>query len=109
MKRSIKFENDWVGDWYAVIPEWDGPKSALQMVMGADTMLSIISGGDASVTLYLTIEPFEHACVLEFVRDGGDIGGGYYNMRKYNGIDFNLEMWLCDVTKFVFGDLPKFI
>jgi hypothetical protein len=27
-------------------------------------------------------------------------------MEKYQGIDFDLEMWLCDVTKFVFDEFP---
>jgi hypothetical protein len=25
------------------------------------------------------------------------------------GIEFNLDIWLCDVTKFVFGEFPKII
>lgn len=30
-------------------------------------------------------------------------------LESYKGIQINLEMWLCDVTKFVFGDFPKSI
>jgi hypothetical protein len=28
-------------------------------------------------------------------------------MLEYMGVDYELTMWLCDVTKFVFGEFPK--
>jgi hypothetical protein len=35
--------------------------------------------------------------------------GAWYRMEKYMGIRYDIDMWLCDVTKFVFGDFPKTI
>jgi hypothetical protein len=35
--------------------------------------------------------------------------GAYYHMESYMGLEFNLDVWLCDVTKFVFGEFPKII
>jgi hypothetical protein len=47
---------------------------------------------------------FLHLGTLE----GPEIGeGAWYILNQYLGIDFNLKMWLCDVTKFVFGNFPK--
>ena len=34
-------------------------------------------------------------------------GGGYYHMKKFQTRQVNKDLWLCDVTRFVFGDLPK--
>jgi len=40
--------------------------------------------------------------------EGPEIGeGAWYKLENYLGIDFRLQMWLCDVTKFVFGDFPR--
>jgi len=33
--------------------------------------------------------------------------GTFYHMPTYNGFTFNLKIWLCDVTKHVFGEFPK--
>ena len=35
--------------------------------------------------------------------------GSWYKLNTYMGIDYSLDMWLCDVTKFVFGDFPEVI
>jgi hypothetical protein len=35
--------------------------------------------------------------------------GAFYKLENYKGIEIGLEMWLCDVTKFVFGKFPKII
>jgi len=33
--------------------------------------------------------------------------GAWYKMIGYMGLDYELTMWLCDVTKFVFDEFPK--
>jgi hypothetical protein len=33
--------------------------------------------------------------------------GAQYYLEEYIGLTINLRVWLCDVTKFVFGDFPK--
>ena len=78
------------------------------MVDGADTMLDVMAEGSASVTLILSVEPFEGADELVLTeRCDPYIGGGYYLMKSYKGQEINRSMWLCQVTEFVFGDLPK--
>jgi hypothetical protein len=112
MKRRIKFTKDLDG-WFAVIPEWEGSRADLQMVMGADAFLDILCQGEWDVWITLSDEsmdsPESKADELHLLREGEDEGGGYYVLKSYRGIEFNLEMWLCDVTKFVFGKMPKTI
>lgn len=113
MQKKFRFNKDEMNMWFIDLPEWTGSKSDLQMVLGADNMLDIIAQGDDTVTLYLSTEPFNGANVLTWLSDGipGDatVGGGMYRLHQYKGIVFDLDMWLCDVTRFVFGDMPKLI
>jgi hypothetical protein len=104
MKRSFKFLKEEDNKWYVVLPEWTGEKEELEMVCGADTMLDILSQGDFEVNLTLSDEKFNHNFTLEFLRE--ESGGGWYELQHEH---FNFEVWLCHVTKFVFGNLPKTI
>ena len=107
---NIRFYKDPDTRWYADLPSWEGPKSDLEMVMGADTMLEILSQGDGEVTLDMTINQEPGYEMLIFSHETPDLGeGAYYLMDSYMSIEFNLPIWLCDVTKFVFGDFPKII
>lgn len=114
MRKRIKFEKEGL-DWFAVIPEWEGSKADLQMVCGADTWLDILSQGEWHVWLTISDEPFEGAEELKLIAlgqfDEMEVGSGasYKLNTTLSGIAYDLEMWLCDVTKFVFGDFPKII
>jgi hypothetical protein len=82
------------------------------MVAGSDTFLDILSQGEDIVFVTLSDVEFDGCEVLQFLRlgslEGFELGeGGWYFLNQYQGIDYCLEMWLCDVTKFVFGDLPN--
>lgn len=105
IKRFYK-EQD--GKWYVDLPEWTGSKADLQMVCGADTMLDIIAEDENEVNLQLSLEDSEESDVLEFMHLATDWeNGAFYKMKSYKGFDFNLKIWLCDVTKYVFGEFPK--
>ncbi len=107
MIREFKFYKD-EGGWYVDLPEWEGTKADLAMVSGADTMLDIISQGDNDIQVLLSTEEFDGSNRLEFLRESPEIGeGSWYLMKTYKGIEYNLELWLCDVTIFVFGEFPK--
>jgi hypothetical protein len=113
MRREIQFEKDLYG-WYAVLPEWTGPRDELEMVAGADNWLDILCQGEWDVWMTISDEPFDGAEKLEFISmgliEGFEYGrGAWYVAREYMGLDFSLKMWLCDVTTFVFGDYPKII
>lgn len=114
MKRRFKFEKE-MNDWFVVLPEWEGSKADLQMVMGADTFLDILCEGEWHVWLTLSTEPFENSNTLELIHYGVEPSeedleqGAWYKMKSYRGIEFDLDMWLCEVTRFVFGHLPRTI
>lgn len=107
---EIKFYKESDNRWYADLPEWEGPKSALEMVSGADTMLDILSQGEGHTTLDMSVQPIDEYEMLIFLHETPELGeGAYYHMESYMGLEFNLDVWLCDVTKFVFGEFPKII
>ena len=97
--------------WYIELPEYlarGGSKADLQMVEGADVLLDFMANGKKSVTLQLDREPFEGADVLELVElCEAPKGGGYYIMHTFRNYRIEKKIWLCDVTLFVFGDMPE--
>lgn len=105
--RFIKLEDYWFIDLPEYIEQGGNPGD-LQMVDGADTMLDVMAEKGDSVSLTLSTEPFEAAdeVVLLEICDP-EIGGGYYLMKTYKGQAVDQRMWLCQVTEFVFGDLPE--
>lgn len=111
--RRFRFYKEVTGEWYVDLPEWEGAKEELQMVSGADTFLDILSEGEAEVFVVLSKYHFEDSSFLEMKSlgrlEGWEIGSGaWYKLISYRGITFpDLDIWLCDVTKFVFGDFPK--
>ena len=108
MKR-LKFVKDTPGiRWYIDLPWWEGSRAELEMVDGADTMLNILSEGNSEVVLYVSENEFEGSDKVEMIRLATEYGNGaFYKLDNYKGKQLNLEMWLCDVTKFVFGDFPN--
>lgn len=109
MRRRLKFEKELI-DWFVDLPEWDGSRAELQMVCGADTWLDLLCQGDWDVWLTISDEAFDGAEKLILIEPGDfETGGAYYLAETYFGLEYNLKMWLCDVTKFVFGDFPAII
>jgi len=106
--KKITFNKNATGQWFADIPEWTGDQAELEMVMGADTFLDILSQDESSVTLLFYTshdqcnENFWTDFILKRTKPYND---GYY----YDAIGhFNtLEVWLCHVTKFVFDEFPE--
>lgn len=99
------------GGWYIDLPEYlegGGSKADLAMVAGADTLLDLIAEGKESVTLSMDTKPFKGSDELILLRlCDSSTGGGDYFMKTYAGQPINQELWLCDVTLFVFGDMPE--
>ena len=98
-------------DWYIDLPEFleqGGSIGDLQMIDGADKMLDIMAENASAVILNIAREPFEGADILNLTEKCDPyIGGGYYLMKYYEGKEINKSIWLCQVTEFVFGDLPE--
>lgn len=96
--------------WYIDLPEYlqqGGAQDDLEMVDGADKLLDLISGQQDAVSLTISEEQFDGADLLE-LREVCDpyLGGAVYFLKYYEGQEVNREIWLCQVTAFVFGDLP---
>jgi hypothetical protein len=110
--ETHRFYKDGIS-WYIDLPaylEQGGTIGDLQMVDGADKMLDIVAAGKSDVVLQISTEAFGQADVLELMEKCDPyIGGGYYLLKDYEGQTFNQRMWLCQVTEFVFGDLPSHI
>lgn len=103
------FNKETNGEWYVDLPDYPGAKADLQMVLGADTMLDIMAQGENVVRVTLGTEERGGLDALEFIRHE-EAEGAWYLMKSYRGIEYNLEMWLCDVTAYVFnGEFPKTI
>lgn len=110
MMHNYRFYKDEHG-WFVDIPEWEGEVWELQMVRGADSFLDILAQGETEIYVTLSRTPFEGSSTLHYEQqgllEGIELGeGAWYVLNEYNGIPFQLRMWLCDVTKFVFGDFP---
>ena len=103
--KHFDFEKDSNGRWYVVLPEWTGEREELEMVLGADSFLEILAQGENKVTVAICTEIFcDFKFKLELVKY--ENGGGTYNLTSDM---FNFSVWLCHVTEFVFGKLPKII
>jgi hypothetical protein len=116
--RRFKFVREDTGKWYVVLPEWTGERWELEMVCGADTMLDVMAQGEDAVYLTLSLtsfncseddEPYVDPSMLTKVKDTPDIGGALYLLPSYGGIEYNMEVWLCHVTEWLFGIMPEVI
>jgi hypothetical protein len=112
MKRQFKFYKEETGRWYVDLPEWEGEKEELEMVAGADIFLELLSQGEETVNVTLSTVEFEGSERLEMKYLGRleswELGtGAWYKLISYMGLEFELDVWLCDVTKFVFGCFPE--
>jgi hypothetical protein len=104
--NKLTFYKEKDNRWYIDLPQWTGSKADLEMVAGADTMLDRLSEGKNSVILEVAEESNENMYIAEF--EGPSLSsGGNYIIRNPNRISTHYRMWLCDVTKFVFGYFPK--
>lgn len=100
-------------EWFIDLPEFleqGGSIGDLQMVDGADKMLDMMAEHNETVTVLVDREKFNGADLLILTEKCDPyIGGGYYLMKEYQGQEINKTMWLCQVTEFVFGDIPPTI
>lgn len=103
------------GEWYIDLPEWEGDNSALQMVLGADDMLDCMAGEHNEVRIKFADSPFEGSVKMTKLEEGVDgdesFGGATYEVKQHEvlGIPFFQKLWLCDVVKFIFGEMPNVI
>ena len=109
MTVNYRFYKTLENRWYADIPEWTGSIDELEMVCGADIMLEIMAQGETEIYLSLGDKRIEGGSALMKFRETPDVGGAEYIFTSWKGIEYNMNIWLCDVTRWVFGTLPNTI
>jgi hypothetical protein len=90
--------------WFSDVPTWEGTKEDLEMVFGADVLLDLISEGEEEVSIEFGEERFPGSDQIIFLSPQGD--GARYHLPSYRGKDYEMNFWICSVTKFVFGSYP---
>lgn len=93
--------------WYVQLPNYEGNFEDLEMIMNADMLCDRLDlNGDGLIRTIACTR--ERDCdetpnvKLEFDRVE-EIGGAYYTVSTSN---FMFEIWVCDVTKEIFGKFP---
>jgi len=106
MVKTYKFYKEEDNRWFIDLPEWieqGGDKDALEMILGADTFLEILSKMTHEVHVTFSDEPFE-GYLYELDKTAEDELGAEYLVLS--PLIYPLEVWLCPVTQFVFGRFP---
>ena len=112
MEKKLNFVK-LAGKWFVHLPDYPGHYTELEMVLGADVMCDMIDTFETgSIAVTVSDEPFDsifntREYILDFVNSttsNGEQDGANYRMREYK-----LDVWLCNVTKYVFGKFPATI
>lgn len=112
MEKKLTFVK-LAGKWFVHLPDYEGHYSDLEMVLGADVLCDMIDTFDTGyITTTISTEPKKSnfatkEYVLDFVNStisNGEQDGANYRLREWK-----LDVWLCNVTKYVFGNFPATI
>ena len=98
--------------WFADLPEYiesGGSYADCAMVAGADSWLDIIAQGENEVELELSNSNSNlRERITRVNYNPEDLGeGATYVAFSFSGIPYQLELWLCPVTLFVFNEYPE--
>ncbi len=102
MIRTIEFEKDQDGRWYAIIPEWTGERAELEMVCGADLLIEALANDYDRVSVRFSTNRFDGCKTLTY--EENELERGWYSNDAWHGPS---TIWLCHVTEFVFGSYPN--
>lgn len=109
MEKKLNFIK-LAGKWFVHLPDYPGHYSDLEMVLGADVLCDMIDTLDIGyITATISTESKESnfvtkEYVLDFVNStvsNGEQDGANYRLREWK-----LDVWLCNVTKYIFGEFP---
>lgn len=100
------------GSWFVQLPDYPGHYSELEMVEGAEVLCDMLDPSDGEINAIVSTEPFDDFSLsseytLDFVNStisNGEQDGANYRCREYK-----LDVWLCNVTKYIFGEFPATI
>lgn len=99
----LNFHRETNGRWYIVLPAWPFSHDNLQMVAGADDLLSELAGEmNDNVHCSVRLSEGRQKPQVVLTKTGGTYGANY----KVQGAETE-DLWLCLVTLFVFhGTYP---
>lgn len=111
--EKYRFYKDLDNKWYIDLPDFieaGGSKSALEMVLGADSFLERLTPGPGYREVFLELsdsKPFDRSMVYSLAKSPTRIDSGCFYVNIDSVPDHIHVMWLCDVVKFVFnGQFP---
>jgi len=108
---TLTFVQDPDNRWYIDMP-WDGNRANLEMVAGADDLLSHLdTEKQHRVTIHVvpSEEPMTEPGHTELRQlDKSLMGGSHYDASNVSGFR-QQRIWICPVTLCVFGRYPKYL
>lgn len=108
---TLTFVQDPDDRWYIDMP-WDGNRSNLEMVAGADDLLTYLdTEHQHRVTIHVvpSEQPLQVADHTELRQiDKSTFGGSHYDATGFAGFRMS-KIWVCPVTLCVLGRYPKYL
>lgn len=111
MKHIFYKESD--GRWYIDLPTWTGSKDDLEMVAGADIILNMLADGKTQIEITFSDQIISgyrnnHLRFVDTAIIDNTEFGAFYFIDHLEDDLLQMEIWLCDVVKFIFdGSFPK--
>lgn len=95
------------GDWFVHLPDFPDEVAELVMVDNAHIFLEYLDSftNTGIVTIGVSTVPINYFCKLSLI-ESDDIGATYEIISKFDAIPVD-TIWLCNVTKYVFGEFPE--
>jgi len=100
------------GIWFVELPDYDGDPWDLEMVAGADTLCDMLAkNGRVKVSLATNLDDLDPICAPDYTLDfiNSTVSNGLQDGANYKVRELDLDVWLCNVTKYVFGEFPTTI
>ena len=108
---TLTFVQDPDDRWYIDMP-WDGNRENLEMVAGADDLLTYLDEDcNHEVTIHVIpsetpLEIEDHTELRQL--DKSIFGGSHYDATDFPGFRMS-KIWICPVTLCVLGCYPKYL
>lgn len=129
--KTFTFNKEKDGRWFVDLPDYPGSKEDLEMVLGADTMLDILSDGGRTITLEISASCEDLNEKMNLLDEKGfetlygankltvpslfaaGVGAWYViDLAQSNLTEEPAEMyafWLCPVMEYIYGEYPDYL